>query len=337
MIPLMETNGQQTNFGPWFWKVVAELHGNYGKHWLPVSTGTSAIQIAAQIQFRRGQRIAVPDFTMVATLHAVVAAGCVPVICDCDPDTGIIKPDTLSRLARERAIDGAVVVSPFGAKVDAADFDVLGLPLVYDLAGAWPKQLVTNYPVTYSCHATKNISTREGGLIAFATELQWEKARRLSCFDLGPERHPTTIYAGNHKMDEYRCAQLFLQLTEQQCELASRMHRKRRLVADYAVELPWAIPLKTLAIGCPSLCVLRVPDAADLETAGAAAGITFKRYYYPLLSDIVFDEVVETICQPDPLLRQYLAFPSDVGEPQFMQVVNFAKGIGNSRGWRTGS
>jgi dTDP-4-amino-4,6-dideoxygalactose transaminase len=333
MINLIETNGQQTNFGPWFWKVVSELHNIYGKHWLPVSTGTAAIQLACQVQFRRGQRIAVPDFTMVATLQAVVAAGCIPVICDCDPQSGVVLASTLKKLAQERTIDGAVVVSPFGARIETSDFEILGLPLVYDLAGAWPQQLTTNYPVCYSCHATKNISTREGGLLAVATETVWERARRLSCFDLGPERHPSTIYAGNHKMDEYRCAQLCDQ-AENPGATATKMHRKRKLITDYASELPWAVPLQNLATGWPSLCVLRVPDAQDLEIAGAAAGVTFKRYYYPLLSDIVFDEPVELVCKPDPLLRQYLAFPSDVSEPQFMQVINFAKRIGNSWGWR---
>lgn len=336
MINLIETNGQQTNFGPWFWKAVSELHNTYGKHWLPVSTGTAAIQLAAQVQFRRGQRIAVPDFTMVATLHAVVAAGCVPVLVDCLPDSGQANPATLRRLAQERAIDGAVIVSPFGARVEIADYEELGLPLVYDLAGAWPQQLSTNYPICYSCHATKNLSTREGGLIALATETVWERARRLSCFDLGPERMPSTIYAGNHKMDEYRCAQLCQQI-ENPGEMATKMHRKRRLLRDYGAELPWAVPLAGLATGWPSLCVFRVPDSADLEASGNAAGITFKRYYFPLLSDIVFDEPVEVACRSDERLRQCIAFPSDVSEPQFLQVVNFAKRIGNSRSWRAGS
>lgn len=336
MIPLIETRGQQTNFGPWFWKAVSELHNTYGKHWLPVSTGTAAIQLAAQVQFRRGDRIAIPDFTMVATLHAVVAAGCVPVLVDCLPDSGLANPATLRKLRQERAIDGAVIVSPFGAKLEPADFEVLGLPLVYDLAGAWPQQLTTNYPVAYSCHATKNLSTREGGLVAFATEAAWEQARRLSCFDLGAERMPRTIYAGNHKMDEYRCAQLCEQV-ENPGEMATRMTRKRRLIQDYAAALPWAVPLTGLATGWPSLCVLRVPDAFALEVAGYAAGITFKRYYYPLLSDIPFDEPVDVACKSQDALRQCIAFPSDVSEPQFLQVVNFAKRLGDTWGWRSGS
>lgn len=324
-IPLIETNGMQTNFGPNWWACVSRLNERYGKHWLPVSNGTSAITLAVQATFARNYRVAVPDFTMVATLHAVVAAGCIPVIIPCDCETGLMNTEVLRQQWNWGQIQGAVIVSPFGAEFDHRKYEEIEMPLIYDLAGAWPMQLATAFPCTYSMHATKNISTREGGLIAFAFHKEWETARRLSCFDLDTERNSRTIYAGNDKLDEYRSGELLSQLENSQ-PLEARIAHKRDLVKRYAEALPIR-PLTGLAEGYPTLCVFEVPDAARLERAGANAGITFKRYYYPLMSAMPFREHIPRVVRSREGLENYIAFPSDVNAQEFEQVVAVVKGV----------
>jgi dTDP-4-amino-4,6-dideoxygalactose transaminase len=330
MIPLIHTNGQQTNFGPWFWALVNQQRAVTGRHVLPVTNGTVALTIAAQTEFQRRTNIAVPDYTMVATLHAIVAAGCDPIIVPCDPDTGMMNVDHLARLVAWGKVQGAVVVSPFGASFDPAPYEALGIRLVYDLAGAWPMKVETAHPIVYSAHATKNISTAEGGFISYSTEGEWEAGRRLSCFDLDPMRQSHTIYAWNGKMDEMRCRNLCFQLdptTEWHREIMERIEHKRTLVGAYAEALPMIQPLANLVTGCPTLCVFNVPDADKLEKAGTAASIIFKRYYHPLLSDMQFQQHVTRETPPNPKLRQYIAFPSDVDHNERQQVINFVKGV----------
>jgi len=322
-IPLIETNGQQTNFGPLFWEAKSALDRLFKRHCLPCSTGTSALQLACQVAFERGSRIAVPDFTMVASLHAVVAAGCVPVIVPCDQHTGMMCKRTLDSLASWGVVTGAVVVSPFGAAFDHTTYEQTSLRIVYDLAGAFPMEVATRSPCSYSTHATKNISTREGGFVTFATQEEFERARKLSCFALDGDRVALSIHAGNHKMDEYRCRELLEAVTNGLEGIHARIRNKRRLVRFYAGR--YAIPLSGLTDGFPSLCVLKVPDAKRLEDFGAKRGITFKRYYHPLLSKMAFQEKVQVGSSSHSSLQQFVAFPSDATDEQAERVRSTAE------------
>lgn len=322
-IPLIETKGQQTNFGPNFWNAKDALDKLFRRECLPCSTGTSALQLGCQIAFQRGTKIAVPDFTMVATLHAVVAAGCHPVIVPCDTTTGMANIKTLQELAKWGGIQGAVIVSPFGATFDHTAYENIGIRLVYDLAGAFPLAPSTRHPIAYSCHATKNISTREGGFVTFSTRLEFEEARKLSCFALNGERRSTSIFAGNHKMDEYRCSELFFALTMGINEIHAKIRDKRALVRFYASDV--SFPLQGLLDGFPSLCVMKVPDAQRLEDFGAMKCVTFKRYYHPLLSDMAFSGKVEVVASPHPDLKRFIAFPSDATDEQATRVKQVVK------------
>lgn len=322
-IPLIETKGQQTNFGPQFWNAKQALDKLFKRECLPVSTGTAAVQLACQIAFQRGTIIAVPDFTMVATLHAVMAAGCHPVIVPCDPDSGMASVKALEELAKWGGIQGAVIVSPFGATFDHTAYENLGIRLVYDLAGAFPLSFATRHPIAYSCHATKNISTREGGFVTFSKSFEFEDARKLSCFALNGERMSTCLYAGNHKMDEQRCGELFFALTMGMEEIHAKIRNKRRLVRFYASDV--SLPLQGLSDGFPSLCVMKVPNAQRLEDFGAMKCITFKRYYYPLLSDMAFAGKLDIIAQPHQDLKRFIAFPSDANDEQAQRVMECVK------------
>jgi dTDP-4-amino-4,6-dideoxygalactose transaminase len=305
----MNTNGQQSNFGPYYYQAKEKLDTKLNRHHVFVSSGTSALQISCSMAFGRGKIVAVPDFTMVATLHAVVASGNYPIIAPCDPHTGMIQvPNKVSC---------AVIVSPFGAKIDHEEYEKLNINLVYDLAGGFPMTFETTHPICYSTHATKNFSTREGGIISCDTKEHAEEYRKMSCFSMENNRHPTTIYAGNYKMDEYRCKQiadLDWEMLEQKIAL------KRRLLGKYASV---AIPLKNLSVGHPSLCVCRVGNAEHLENLALHNGLTFKRYYLPLLSDIQFRERVPVVEKPNKLLREYIAFPSELSAIQESLVIDF--------------
>lgn len=313
MIPLLQTQGQQTNFGPKYWAAKEKYDKILQGHSVLCSSGTSALQIACQVTFGRGKKIAVPEFTHVATLSAVVASQNYPVICPCDPETGmLICPP----------VDGAVVVSPFGAAFNEFDYTRLGMPLVFDLCGAFPMVLNTQWSRVYSTHATKNISTREGGIAVFQDANVAELARRLTNFSICEDRQPFTIFGGNHKLDEHRCGML---LDYDMKHIARKIEKKRNALEQYSKV---ATPLPGLIEGYPSLCVLKVDNPDALIAEGGRNDIIFKKYYYPLLSDVEFREKPRTACvTQNEELRKYVAFPSDVTNSQIAEVCELVKRI----------
>jgi len=317
MIPLLQTQGQQTNFGPKYWAAKEKYDKILQGHSVLCSSGTTALQIACQVTFGRAKKIAVPEFTHVATLAAVVASQNYPVICQCDPETGmLICPP----------VDGAVVVSPFGAAFNEHDYHNLGIPLVFDLCGAFPMILSTKYPRVYSTHATKNISTREGGIAVFQDPYLAGVARCLTNFSIREDRSPFTIFGGNHKMDEHRCGML---LDYDMKHIARKIEKKRNALEQYSKV---ATPLPGLIEGYPSLCVLKVDNPDALIAEGGRNDIIFKKYYYPLLSDVDFREKPRTACvTPNEELRKYVAFPSDVTNCQIAEVCELVKRVNNEK------
>jgi dTDP-4-amino-4,6-dideoxygalactose transaminase len=223
-------------------------------------------------------------------------------------------------------VDGAVVVSPFGAAFNEHDYHNLGIPLVFDLCGAFPMILSTKYPRVYSTHATKNISTREGGIAVFQDPYLAGVARCLTNFSIREDRSPFTIFGGNHKMDEHRCGML---LDYDMKHIARKIEKKRNALEQYSKV---ATPLPGLIEGYPSLCVLKVDNPDALIAEGGRNDIIFKKYYYPLLSDVDFREKPRTACvTPNEELRKYVAFPSDVTNCQIAEVCELVKRVNNEK------
>ena len=79
-------------------------------------------------------RVAIPAYGCAALLHAVHAAGCVPVIADVDPETLALDPESLRRRAAPHAVRAVVVVHPFGMPVPVEPYRAAGRLVIEDCA-----------------------------------------------------------------------------------------------------------------------------------------------------------------------------------------------------------
>lgn len=183
------------------------------------STGTDAITaalIAVVGRARSKEQICiVPSYTFVGTAAAVMNAGYTPYFVDIDADTMAINPDRLCTnpvLSRASAV---IVVAPYGQPVDTKKWrhlsDVSGVPIFIDAAAGFDAvatgalSLESGIPLILSFHATKPLSTAEGGAILCAIpELAVSCKRTLNFGFLGDR--VATVAGINGKLSEYHAA-----------------------------------------------------------------------------------------------------------------------------------
>lgn len=320
--------GQLSNFGPCYEMLVNRLKIRTGMYSLPVVTGTAAIQIAVQTHFSRGARIAIPDYTHVGTLQAVVAAGCTPVLFPVNRSTWTLDLGAVHQ--DMRSLDGIIVVSPFGYKVDVPYYDDYAAEnkkiLIYDFAGAWGMKIKTPNTVCYSLHATKNFSCGEGGVVCFRRKTDFFEAKRLSNFDTLPDRTVNSQYGNNLKPDEIKCA-IALAHLEMEYRLLTRMDAKKELIDFYQSELKdHCVRMDLHKNGAPSLCVLGGMKAHLIESKCTVQGFQSKRYY-PLLSGMEGLSEIERHGSSGPFFETCLALPSDASPEEAEKVVTAIKRI----------
>lgn len=173
------------------------------KFGIAVSNGTTALQVAVEaIGIAPGDEVIMPSYTIISCASAVVRAGGVPVLVDCDPRHYCMDLDQLeSRItAKTRAI---MVVHMFGHPVDmdpvlqlARDNDLYVIEDAAEVHGAkylsgretgngtWLKCGGMGHISTFSFFANKLITTGEGGMVLTSDPKLAERSRGLRnlCF-----------------------------------------------------------------------------------------------------------------------------------------------------------
>lgn len=202
--------GVFSNFGPNYNLSVELLHTRTSRHMVPVTNGTVAIQLAAQTTLPKLSRVVIPDYTHIGTYVGIRDAGMIPILSKTNPFTWCLDIEALR--SKVEFFDAFVVVSPFGYFVNTQVYEDFAQKykkkIIYDFAGAWGQFPKTRFPVTYSLHATKSWSCGEGGLVSFDNERDYERCRRLTTFNIGPDYSISEDVGGNFKLDEIRCAMI---------------------------------------------------------------------------------------------------------------------------------
>lgn len=316
-----------TNFGDLHTEVTIALRKVMGGYVLPVTSGTTALQIAMKNLRLQGARVVVPDFTHSGTFLSVKMAGAEPVIMACDPDTWVLDPVEL--MSQASKFDAIIVVSPFGYYVNVPFWDDLakrlGKKLIYDFAGAFGFFPETENLKCYSFHATKNFGVGEGGAIVHPSVQSWEESRRISNFGTLEDRSIQDEFGINGKIDEFRCAAILAQL-ESLYRVWTRIQNKNALIEFYKTYLK--------GIRCPvgpkrpSLTVFNNFEISDIEARSLDQGIVVKKYY-PLLSQMDFAE--KFVCTSGSKKLEYCyALPCDVSLSEAMKVVECIKQLRGS-------
>jgi perosamine synthetase len=157
-------------------------------HAIAVSNGTTALELALRaLSLEPGAEVIVPGFTFVAAANMVLSLGLTPLYGDVKPDTWLLDPAEIDRLrtARTKAV---IPVHLYG---NVADMDAIaaaaegGLEVVEDAAeAAFSRHRgrcagTIGRLGTFSFHATKTITTGEGGMVVTADDALAARCRTL--------------------------------------------------------------------------------------------------------------------------------------------------------------
>lgn len=162
-----------------------------GRPFLATNTGTNAMHLALEAAgVGPGDEVILPALTFVATTQAVAATGATPVLCDIDPETLNIDLACVERVASP-ATKAVMPVHYRGLPVELDEMlewaRPRGIRIVEDAAHAFGSSFADGTPVgeggditCFSFDPIKNITTGEGGGIAFSDADERARAARMA-------------------------------------------------------------------------------------------------------------------------------------------------------------
>lgn len=269
-----------------FERAFAEFHG--ARFGIATNSGTSALITALRAHgIGPGSEVVVPAFSFFATASAVLAVGALPVFADVEPDTLCLSPVAAEAAVGERT-RAVIVVHLYGHPADMAGFSTLcrarGLLLLEDAAHApgariGERSVGTWGTAAFSFHASKNLTTGEGGMVLTDDDAVRRRATLLRQQGmLEPHRHELVGY--NFRMTEVAAALGLVQLARlpgfQACRAAHAARYDRLL---HGVTLP------TTRAGCVHAYhqyTIRVTGAGERDRVLARLverGIEARVYY----------------------------------------------------------
>lgn len=159
-----------------------------------LSSCTAGLTIALRmLEVGPGDEVLVPSMTFVSCANAVEHLGARPVFVDSDPATGLIDVGHAESLVSDRT-KALMPVHLAGHPVDLSAVNALrdryGIAVIEDAAHAigarWLGRPIGSHGnlASFSFHATKNITTFEGGALAFPDERMVQRAERLALHGL---------------------------------------------------------------------------------------------------------------------------------------------------------
>lgn len=210
------------------------------RHGIAVCNGSAALDAAvAALRLGPGDEVILPTFTIISCAAAVVRAGAVPVVVDCDPLTWNMTADAVAEriTPRTRAI---MAVHLYGLPVDMQPLLALaerhGLAVIED-AAEMHGQTCRGLPCgsfgglsTFSFYPNKHLTTGEGGMIVTDDDALAERCRSLRNLCFQPQRRFVHEELGwNLRMTNLQAALGLAQLER----LDAFVQRKRRMGALY--------------------------------------------------------------------------------------------------------
>lgn len=276
------------------------------KHGIAVCNGSVALDAAvAALRLGPGDEVILPTFTIISCAAAVVRAGAVPVVVDCDPHTWNMAVDQVrARIGpRTRAI---MPVHLYGLPVDMDPLMQLarenGLAIIED-AAEMHGQTYKGLPCgsfgdisTFSFYPNKHVTTGEGGMIVTDSDELAERCRSLRnlCFVAG-RRFVHEELGWNFRMTNLQAALGLAQL-ERLDEFAARKRamgaRYRDLLGDL-VDIELAPAQTDYASSIYWVFGLVLKDSVDFDAAEAMSrlarlGVGTRPFFWPMHEQPVF-------------------------------------------------
>ena len=294
-----------SNGGPCVREFASELERFIGDavHVIPVCSGTAGLMVALAGLLGEDADprplIAMPSYTFVATLNAVLWCGRKPLFVDVESDSWHMDPAALARAAEQHGdrIAAVLACSTFGVPPSpevVASWqqisDSLGVALLVDSAAGFGAIDAAGAPLgrngaaeVFSFHATKPLAIGEGGAIATRSTALAQRFARLANFGLEGPGRVTDARGLNAKMSELHGAVGLAALEHFDSQLQARRARateihRRLKPSGYDFQKG------------PSTCAWQfvpalAPGAAARHralTLAAEREIELRTYHYPL-------------------------------------------------------
>ncbi len=162
----------------------------HAEHVRALTSCTAALSLGLRLAgVEPGAEVLIPANTFVACANVVEHMGAIPVLVDCDPATGLIDLDHAQSLAGRRT-QAIMPVHLGGRPVDLDEVAQLserhGLAVIEDAAHAigarWRGAPIGSHGnfVAFSFHASKNVTTIEGGALLVRTRDEALRVERLA-------------------------------------------------------------------------------------------------------------------------------------------------------------
>ncbi|MGR9091652.1 MAG: DegT/DnrJ/EryC1/StrS family aminotransferase [Gammaproteobacteria bacterium] len=212
-----------SNRGPLCHELEARLAVHYG-----CAPGDDAVCLTASgtlglvacllaLDLEPGSICALPAWTFVASADAVVAAGLVPYLLDCELDTWALGPEHIEAQIAKMPQRPSVImpVSPFGAPVDARAWESFaaesGIAVVIDAAAGFDSVVASSLPTVVSLHATTTLGVGEGGFVVCTNQSLIKRLRQVTNYGFSSMRVAHRLGL-NAKLSEYHAAIGLVQL-----------------------------------------------------------------------------------------------------------------------------
>lgn len=291
--------GYLTNNGPLVQELEKKLQEYLGvKHFLYLSNGTVALQIAIKALDLKGEIITTP-FSYVATTSSIVWEGCEPVFVDIDSDTLNINPELIEAAITDKT-SAILATHVFGnpCDIDAiqAIADKHDLKVIYDAAHCFGTQYKGKSVFTYgdisttSFHATKLFHTIEGGAVfTNGEELNYRMSRMRNFGHAGFDKFDGIGING--KNSEFHAAMGLTNL-----EYIADILKNREKQCLFYNEMLKDVPVKTIMIQNSAdwnyayypVIFESESSAMRIKDALEAQDVFPRRYFYPSLDTLEY-------------------------------------------------
>jgi perosamine synthetase len=226
-------------------KFAARVGRKYG---IAVSNGSVALDAAvAALEIGKGDEVILPTFTIISCAAAIVRAGAIPVVVDCDRNTWNMDVSQIEAkiTSRTKAI---MVVHIYGLPVDMepvlALADKYGLSVIEDAAEVHG-QTYKGTPCgsfgnisTFSFYPNKHITTGEGGMLVTDDEHLAQRCRSLRNLCFQPQKRFVHEELGwNMRMSNLQAAIGVAQL-ERLDEFIARKRRMGQVYTELLAHIP---------------------------------------------------------------------------------------------------
>lgn len=180
------------------------------------SNGTTALQLALLgLDIQKGDEVIVPGFGFAAAANMVIAVGAKPVFVDVDKETFLLSPEK----TKEAITPATRAILPIHSYGNVCDMDQLvevakakGIYMVEDVAEATFSKWGAKYAGTYSdisafsLHATKTITTGEGGMVLTRSQKLKEKMALIKSHGMSGKKYWHVCHAYNFRMTNFQAA-----------------------------------------------------------------------------------------------------------------------------------